>query len=90
MSRKQNSIQATVLIVDDQATARFLASHTLKGAGFAVLEAHDGESALDLIETEKPDVVLLDLMMPGIDGYVVCQKIRAHTGWSNRFHIKAI
>lgn len=79
MSFERLDTQAAVLIVDDQATARFLASETLSGAGFHVLEAENGYAALRMLEETKPDVILLDLYMPDMDGIEVCKKIRAKT-----------
>ena len=66
----------TVLIVDDDPEARDLARRTLEPAGFDVLEAVDGLSALRLLEVHHPDVILLDLMMPGIDGFQVHERLQ--------------
>jgi two-component system OmpR family response regulator len=66
-----------VLVVDDEATVRFLLSRVLTHAGFAVDVATDGESALERIESSEPDLVVLDLMMPGIDGWGVLERLKA-------------
>ena len=65
-----------VLVVDDEADTRNLFRFTLEYGGFAVREAIDGEDALTQIENGRPDVVLLDVMMPRLDGYEVCKRLR--------------
>jgi len=66
-----------LLIVDDDALLRHMAATTLRHAGFDVSDAASGEEALAKFETGVYDLVLLDVMMPGLDGYQVCQRIRA-------------
>ena len=66
-----------LLIVDDDALLRHMAATTLRHAGFDVSDAASGEEALAKFETGAYDLVLLDVMMPGLDGYQVCQRIRA-------------
>ncbi|MEI7644529.1 MAG: response regulator transcription factor [Chloroflexales bacterium] len=66
----------TVLIVDDEERLRDLLRGYLAQAGFAVLLAADGPSALALAQQRQPDVVVLDLMLPGIDGLEVCRQLR--------------
>ena len=65
-----------VLIADDDATTRLVLSESLREAGFEVVETRDGEEALDRLANELIDVVLLDVVMPGIDGYRACRTIR--------------
>ncbi len=65
-----------VLIVDDDLTHRIIAREALELAGFAVEDAGSGEEALDSCRTVLPDAVLLDVVMPGMDGYAVCAAIR--------------
>lgn len=67
-----------VLIVDDEPDVVSLIERTLSSDGMTVVKAYDGIGALDLISTEKPDLVLLDLMMPMMSGYEVCQQIKAN------------
>jgi CheY-like chemotaxis protein len=67
----------TLLVVDDQPELRLLIKLTFSGTGFSVREAADGESALAACAAEAPDVVLLDVMMPGIDGYEVCRRLKS-------------
>ncbi len=65
-----------ILVVDDDADIRRLVSMRLRAAQFEVVTAEDGEAGLNLVRTEHPRVVLLDLMMPRMHGYTVCQEIR--------------
>lgn len=69
-----------VLVVDDDAGQRLLTSASLLQGGFSVLEAVDGEQALDLFGRKQPDVVLLDVVMPGLDGFSVCEALRRRPG----------
>ncbi|HRZ16530.1 MAG TPA: response regulator, partial [Candidatus Hydrogenedentes bacterium] len=62
----------TILVVDDEPDVVSLLETTLKAEGFNVLTAYDGIAALDLCTTERPDLVLLVLMMPMMSGYEVC------------------
>ena len=66
-----------VLVVDDQAPNRRLLDAVLTPRGYRVLAASSGEEALQTLREEQADVVLLDILMPGIDGYEVCRRIRA-------------
>lgn len=66
----------SVLIVDDEPMARTLLRLMLVRAGFEVLEAENGFEALDKVKQKQPDLVLLDVMMPGIDGFSVCEALR--------------
>lgn len=64
-----------VLVVDDEAPIRLLCRVNLEAEGIDVLEAADGTSGLDLARAEHPDVVLLDVMMPGLDGWRVAEQL---------------
>lgn len=66
----------TVLSVDDERDVTDLVHFHLKRAGFNVLTAANGRQALSLIESRRPDLVLLDLMLPDIDGFGVCEILR--------------
>jgi two-component system, OmpR family, alkaline phosphatase synthesis response regulator PhoP len=66
----------TILIVDDEPSILMTIQFLMKQQGYDVLTAERGEDALDLISRYKPDLVLLDIMLPGIDGYEVCEIIR--------------
>jgi two-component system phosphate regulon response regulator PhoB len=67
----------SILIVDDQPDLRLLIRLTLSGTGCRVQEAADGEAALAASAEAVPDVVLLDVMLPGINGYEVCRRLKA-------------
>jgi signal transduction histidine kinase/DNA-binding response OmpR family regulator len=69
-----------ILVVDDDATMRLLMRHTLKKSGFLVDEAEDGLAALQSFQKNLPDMILLDVMMPGMDGFTACHKIRKLPG----------
>ena len=66
-----------VLVVDDEKRIREVVDYALKKDGFRVSEAADAEQALLLLEREMPDLIVLDVMLPGIDGLELCRKIRA-------------
>jgi len=68
---------AQILVVDDNAMNVKLLSALLEGSGFVVTTAAGGVEALEKIQANKPDLVLLDVMMPDISGYTVCQRLRA-------------
>lgn len=68
----------SVLVVDDEPMARQLLRLMLVRAGFEVLEAESGLDALEKVNEKRPDVVLLDVMMPGMDGFTVCENLREH------------
>ena len=67
-----------ILVVDDEATILKLVAFNLKKEGFTVDTAADGEAALDSIAKNKPDLVVLDWMLPGMDGIEVCRRIRSN------------
>lgn len=64
-----------VLVVDDEPPIRLLCRVNLEAEKMDVLEAGDGQTGLELARTEKPDVVLLDVMMPGMDGWEVAERL---------------
>ena len=68
---------ARVLIIEDEGTQRLLTRDCLEDAGFRVEEACDGKDGLEKIKALQPDIVLLDVMMPGMDGFQVCEQIRS-------------
>ncbi len=65
-----------ILIVDDEEDILNMLRYNLEQEGLNVLTASDGESGFELAKQEKPDLIILDIMMPGIDGVELCQKIR--------------
>lgn len=66
----------SILIVDDEDMIRSLLRLTLVRAGYDVSEAENGREGLRIVREEEPDLVLLDVMMPGMDGFAVCEQIR--------------
>jgi diguanylate cyclase (GGDEF)-like protein len=77
VTSRTNRIQPLVLIVDDDAVIRLTIRKTLRKSGFTTVEAGDGTEGLALFEEMGPDLVMLDVMMPGPDGFSVCRSIRA-------------
>ena len=73
---------AKVLVVDDAKETVQLLTHVLRKQGYEVLTAYSGSEALDIAAAERPDAILLDVMMPGMDGIEVCQRLKgdAHLG----------
>jgi DNA-binding response OmpR family regulator len=69
----------TVLVVDDEPIVREVVVSYLRREGYRTLEAGDGDRALELVERERPDLVVLDLMLPGTDGLSVCRRIRSRS-----------
>lgn len=70
----------TILVVDDEARIVKLLRDYLERAGFDVLDARDGEAALTLARLEHPDLIVLDLMLPGVDGLDICRRLRQESG----------
>jgi CheY-like chemotaxis protein len=68
---------ARIMVVDDSATARDIFATYLRHAGFDVTEAPDGPTALANLESEPPDVIVLDLLLPGMDGFEIMSRVRA-------------
>lgn len=67
----------TILFVDDEPLARDLFRMVLERAQFQVIDAKDGLEALAIIKKQKPDAAILDVMMPGMDGFSLCRALRA-------------
>lgn len=67
----------TVLVADDEDSMRKILEKRLAASGYAVLTAQDGAIALQLAKERKPDVILLDVMMPGIEGLEACRRLKA-------------
>jgi DNA-binding response OmpR family regulator len=72
-----------ILIVDDEPNAVVPIQFLMEQQGYRVMIAERGEDALDLIYQYKPDLVLLDIMLPGIDGYEVCEIVRLDPVYRN-------
>ena len=74
-------MSASILVADDEPNIVLSLEFLLKQAGFRVRTVSNGEAALRAIAREPPDLVLLDVMIPGRDGYAVCQEIRCNPAW---------
>ena len=72
-----------ILIVDDEPDVVVPIQFLMEQQGYSVLIAERGEDALDLIYRYKPDLVILDIMLPGIDGYEVCEIVRLNPNYRN-------
>jgi two-component system, OmpR family, response regulator RpaB len=77
--QKSTSNKEKVLVVDDEASIRRILDTRLSMIGYVVITACDGEEALSLFKKEDPNLVILDVMMPKLDGYGVCQEIRKNS-----------
>jgi len=76
------SKQATILVVDDEKTIREVVRRYLEHEGYRVIEADTGPRALEVLETSQPDLIVLDIMLPGIDGFAITRKLRNPSGFS--------
>ncbi len=70
---------AKILVVDDEPHMVKLVQANLQAAGYEVVSAMDGNQALEAAESEMPDLIILDIMLPGVDGYEVCRRIREYS-----------
>ena len=68
---------AKILLIEDEQALRRALQDALEYHGYSVMTAADGETGLQLVESESPDLVILDVMLPGIDGFEVCLRLRA-------------
>ena len=69
-------MDAKILVVDDEQPIADILKFNLEKEGYQVIVAYDGEEAIELAENEKPDLILLDIMLPKKDGNEVCREIR--------------
>lgn len=72
-----------ILIVDDEPNIVIPLQFLMEQNGYNILVAQSGEEALEMISKEKPDLVLLDIMLPGVDGFEVCEIVRLNPEWRN-------
>ncbi len=72
-----------ILIVEDEPNIVVPLQFIMKENGYDVTVAFSGEEAVDAIEKSKPDLILLDIMLPGMDGFELCQMIRQKPGWED-------
>ena len=78
MNTLMNNHQETLLLVDDNPINLQVLYQTLEGHGYKILLAKNGEDALNIVKKVHPALILLDIMMPGIDGYEVCRQIKSN------------
>ena len=76
-AESRSTAEGRILIVDDESAIRLVCQLNLDAVGFQTLEAADGETALALARSEHPDLILLDVMLPGIDGWGVAEELAA-------------
>jgi CheY-like chemotaxis protein len=72
-----------ILIVDDDSDFRTVTGLSLSGKGYKVLEASGGREAINLAQQAQPDLILLDILMPGLDGYEACRQIKTNPATSH-------
>lgn len=72
-----------ILIIEDEEAIRFILEKRLKDAGYLVISAENGIEGLNKARKENPDLILLDLMLPGIDGYQVCSILKRDRRYTN-------
>lgn len=75
--KTMSDIRQKILIVDDEMDALLALKVALETEGYNIAEAKDGYEAIDKVRSEIPDVILLDLMIPGIDGFEVCRQLKS-------------
>lgn len=78
-TQEENVVENTqklILVVDDEKPIRDILVYNLQKEGYKTVEAEDGEKAIDLALSEKPDLILLDIMLPKVDGLTVCKRLR--------------
>jgi DNA-binding response OmpR family regulator len=79
----KKSTKRKILVVDDEALTTELAKTFLEKHNFSVIIAADGETAISLAHSENPDLILLDVMLPAMDGFSVCKKLKSDAKFKN-------
>lgn len=77
MSDNQPTVKPSVLVAEDQADLRDMITATLELSGHRVFSAADGQEAVEQAEEQRPDLIILDLHMPGLNGFEVCERLKA-------------
>ena len=83
---KKSKNKKTILIVEDEISTREALADKVREEGFLILEAGDGEEGLKMAESKKPDLILLDIVMPGMDGIAMLKKMREEE-WGNNISV---
>lgn len=79
MHQDREKHEPLILVVDDDATMRVMVQTALGKFGFDVIEASNGATALSILQSKRPDLIILDVLMPEMDGYTVCAEVRSHS-----------
>jgi PAS domain S-box-containing protein len=79
---QNNDTSAIILIVDDNGDNRMLLASQLQMRGYQILQASDGVSGIEVAQSQRPDLILLDVMMPGMDGFTACAQLKANAATS--------
>jgi two-component system sensor histidine kinase/response regulator len=82
MSMTEKAYKATILTVEDNPNMLDMIAFLLQEEGYRVLLANDGQAALSILEEVKPELIISDVMMPGMNGFDFCQRVRAQSGFS--------
>ena len=82
-----DSTHPSVLVVDDNVDNVDIIRHYLEAKGYPIVVAHDGDEALALYDQVRPGIVLLDVMMPGRDGWEVCRLMKSHPALGRRLRV---
>jgi signal transduction histidine kinase/DNA-binding response OmpR family regulator/HAMP domain-containing protein len=75
--------EGLIMVVEDEPGTREILRRTLEPIGWSIAEAEDGAQAIELLETQQPDAIVLDLMMPGMDGFELLTVLKARPGWAS-------
>jgi DNA-binding response OmpR family regulator len=81
MSEQKQNDRARILIVDDDPNTLEILRRWLQREGYAIISADNGPSCLEALATDAVDVIVLDVMMPGMDGLQVCERLRENAAW---------
>jgi two-component system, OmpR family, alkaline phosphatase synthesis response regulator PhoP len=82
--KSQKSIKKTILVIDDEATTLKLVKETLCNAGFEVLTAESGEAGLKIAQDTNPDVIITDVLMPSMDGFMLFKELKKGAGTKDK------
>jgi CheY-like chemotaxis protein len=83
IAKEPEAFQASVLVVDDEPAFSFDIAEILRLAGYEVFRAHSATQAMEQLEKRQPDLILTDVMMPGIDGLTLVRRLRSNEAYSD-------